>query len=111
MGSILKHLPRRLLNPPHDTSPPIPPHRIWNQRTCGADCGDAVADWLSRLLYKGETRVRLLYQGGLVKDRPARKPDYFEFPQFRASDRVREAAAGEGVGVGGNGCMLRIYLL
>ncbi|XP_069971142.1 mitochondrial amidoxime reducing component 2 [Penaeus vannamei] len=62
--------------------------RIWNQRTCGADCGDAVADWLSRLLYKGETRVRLLYQGGLVKDRPARKPDYFEFPQFRASDRV-----------------------
>ncbi|XP_047481830.1 mitochondrial amidoxime reducing component 2-like [Penaeus chinensis] len=94
--------------------------RIWNQRTRGVDCGDAVADWLSQLLYKGETRVRLLYQGGLVKDRPARKPDYFEFPQFRASDRVREAA--EPVVVVGGGeenislcmrknCMLCHYLL
>lgn len=62
--------------------------RIWNQRTRGVDCGDAVANWLSQLLYKGETRVRLLYQGGLVRDRPARKPDYFEFPQFKPSDRI-----------------------
>lgn len=95
---FVKQLPQRIWNPPPTTSKhnkfPIPsPRRIWNQRTRGVDCGDAVANWLSQLLYKGETRVRLLYQGGLVRDRPARKPDYFEFPQFKPSDRVREAAA------------------
>ncbi|XP_042888810.1 mitochondrial amidoxime reducing component 2-like [Penaeus japonicus] len=62
--------------------------RIWNQTTSGFDCGDAAAEWLTRVLYDGGTSVRLVYQGGLVKDRPARKPDYFEFPQFRKSDRL-----------------------
>ncbi|XP_042864115.1 uncharacterized protein LOC122248272 [Penaeus japonicus] len=63
--------------------------RIWGQAARGVDCGDEAAEWLSRVLFRGHKHVRLLYRGEVLWDRPSLKPRYFEFPQFRPSDRLR----------------------
>ncbi|KAK7070091.1 hypothetical protein SK128_011189, partial [Halocaridina rubra] len=52
----------------------------------GIDCGDKVAEWLSRVLYNNETKVRLLYKGNVLKNRPARRPDFMEFKGYQKSD-------------------------
>ncbi|XP_042888814.1 mitochondrial amidoxime-reducing component 1-like [Penaeus japonicus] len=43
---------------------------------------------VARVLFRGHKHVRLLYRGEVLWDRPSLKPRYFEFPQFRPSDRI-----------------------
>ncbi|XP_068246122.1 mitochondrial amidoxime reducing component 2-like [Palaemon carinicauda] len=55
----------------------------------GIDCGDEVSSWLSKVLYDDKEKVRLIYKGDFVKDRPARKPEVkHEFTQYRKTDRA-----------------------
>nr|XP_027235004.1 mitochondrial amidoxime reducing component 2-like [Penaeus vannamei] len=62
--------------------------RMWGKDVKGIDCGDEVAEWLTRILFDGETKVRLLYKGNVMEDRPANSPQYFTFPQFQKTDRM-----------------------
>lgn len=59
----------------------------------GYDCGDQVADWLSEKLYenaKVKPKVRLMYVGIAPEElnRPAFKPPFFNFPQYKEGDVV-----------------------
>ncbi|XP_047489144.1 mitochondrial amidoxime-reducing component 1-like [Penaeus chinensis] len=68
--------------------PAIVEARMWGKDVKGIDCGDEVAAWLTRVLFDGETRVRLIYKGDVMEDRPANPPQYFTFPQFQETDRM-----------------------
>ncbi|XP_066957679.1 mitochondrial amidoxime-reducing component 1-like [Macrobrachium rosenbergii] len=58
----------------------------------GVDCGDRAAQWLTEVLYRGETRVRLLYKGS--HSRQVTSPKYFDFRNFCSRDRVYYADEG-----------------
>ncbi|XP_076053790.1 mitochondrial amidoxime-reducing component 1-like isoform X2 [Oratosquilla oratoria] len=62
--------------------------KLWWQEEYGLDCGDKVAKWLSDFLYDDGTKVRLVCQGDLDITRPARKPNYFDFTQFKENDKL-----------------------
>ncbi|XP_053637420.1 mitochondrial amidoxime reducing component 2 [Cherax quadricarinatus] len=62
--------------------------RVWDQNVKGVDCGDEVADMLTRVVSQGKTKLRLLYRGDVVKNRPARRFDYYDFPKIRNSDTL-----------------------
>ncbi|KAK3888758.1 hypothetical protein Pcinc_007232 [Petrolisthes cinctipes] len=62
--------------------------KIWGESVRGVDCGDMVAQWLSAVLYKGETRVRLIHKGGVMERRPPRKLHYYTFPRIKDSDSL-----------------------
>ncbi|XP_042860212.1 mitochondrial amidoxime reducing component 2-like [Penaeus japonicus] len=64
--------------------------RMWGKDVKGIDCGDEVAEWLTRVLFDAATRVRLLYKGGVMEHRAANPPQYFLFPQFQKTDRTHE---------------------
>ncbi|XP_064110956.1 mitochondrial amidoxime-reducing component 1-like [Macrobrachium nipponense] len=55
----------------------------------GLDCGDEVSAWLSRTLHDDEEKVRLIFKGDLVEDRPAERPKVkHEFTQYNKTDRA-----------------------
>ncbi|KAG7161339.1 Mitochondrial amidoxime reducing component 2-like 1 [Homarus americanus] len=54
----------------------------------GVDCGDEVAEWLTKVLFNGETKVRLLFKGDVMQKRTARPLNYYNFPQYRPTDRA-----------------------
>ncbi|XP_068245102.1 mitochondrial amidoxime-reducing component 1-like [Palaemon carinicauda] len=60
----------------------------------GVDCGDRASQWLTDVLYKGETKVRLLYKGNVLQDRQATSPKYFDFKPFKKKDRLYYADEG-----------------
>ncbi|KAK7063119.1 Mitochondrial amidoxime reducing component 2 [Halocaridina rubra] len=60
--------------------------RLANLRLPGVDCGDKVAEWLSQVLYNGEEKIRLIYKGDVLKNRPASNPHKYNFYQHRKSD-------------------------
>lgn len=68
--------------------------RLWRQKARGVDCGDEVAEWLTKVLFDNQKEVRLIYRGNFPWERNANKPKYFEFPQFKKEDKV----------TGGNAC-------
>ena len=64
--------------------------RVFNADVKGFDCGDEAATWLTSAVNDGvvEGGIRLLYHGNLSRERKAREPAYYSFPQYKASDRV-----------------------
>lgn len=55
----------------------------------GIDCGDEVSAWLSTVLHDDKEKVRLIFKGDLVKDRPAEIPQVkHEFTQYNKRDRA-----------------------
>ncbi|XP_069950478.1 mitochondrial amidoxime reducing component 2-like isoform X2 [Cherax quadricarinatus] len=61
--------------------------KVWKQHVSGVDCGEEVASFLTQFVSEGRTRLRLLYRGDVVKDRPARRLDYYDFPKSLDSDK------------------------
>lgn len=63
---------------------------VFNADVRGFDCGDKAAAWLNSAVNDGvvEGCIRLLYHGNLTRERKAREPAFYSFPQYKASDRV-----------------------
>lgn len=55
----------------------------------GVDCGDEVAEWMSKQLYDNKRKVRLVYIGTDKWDRRKRHLEYFDFPLFQKNDSAR----------------------
>ena len=68
--------------------------RLKGDPVSGWDCGVAVAQWLQDLLYSAQPKdkrptLKLMFVGNPQEmKRPANKPDFFDFPQFKAKDLV-----------------------
>lgn len=69
-------------------NPMVVESKIWGQAVRGVDCGEEAARWLSEVLYKGEMGVRLLYTAKVMKSRPPRRLDYYDFPQIQNNDTM-----------------------
>ncbi|XP_064110948.1 mitochondrial amidoxime reducing component 2-like isoform X2 [Macrobrachium nipponense] len=54
----------------------------------GIDCGDEVASWLSKALYKDTKKARLVYKGDIVITRQAKKIEFHNFTQYKKTDRA-----------------------
>ncbi|XP_042242682.1 mitochondrial amidoxime reducing component 2-like [Homarus americanus] len=61
--------------------------RMWKQPLKGVDCGDEVGEWLTKVLFNGETKVRLLFKGNVMQRRTI-PPLGYNFPQYRSTDRL-----------------------
>ncbi|XP_066938389.1 mitochondrial amidoxime-reducing component 1-like [Macrobrachium rosenbergii] len=68
---------------------PVLEAKLRTHRLPGIDCGNEVSVWLSKVLYDDKEKVRLIYKGDMVKDRPARRPEVkHEFTQYTDRDRA-----------------------
>ncbi|KAK8719781.1 hypothetical protein OTU49_013781, partial [Cherax quadricarinatus] len=54
----------------------------------GVDCGGDVAEFLTRVVSQGKTKLRLLYRGDVGKNRSARRYKYYNFPKIRNTDTM-----------------------
>ncbi|KAK3860908.1 hypothetical protein Pcinc_033074 [Petrolisthes cinctipes] len=66
---------------------------VFNADVRGYDCGEEAATWVSDVTqynqgHSQEPPLRMLYNGDLTLDRVARKPTYYEFKQFKKTDRL-----------------------
>ncbi|XP_042235406.1 mitochondrial amidoxime-reducing component 1-like [Homarus americanus] len=62
--------------------------KIMGQPVQGVDCGDEVAEWLTKMINEGQMKVRLLYKGNVAEEREALNAEKFKFKQFRKTDKV-----------------------
>ncbi|CAL4248573.1 unnamed protein product, partial [Meganyctiphanes norvegica] len=60
--------------------------RVWNVDVQGQDCGEDVAQWITQAVNGNKEKLRLLYKGTVLEDKPARPIIYFDFPHQKKTD-------------------------